>query len=80
MKFNAFNVAMLASSAVAFPTMDAFEKLAKLNARQIDAASPQGSGALPSNPPAFDAAAQLVDVSGEYAVSTNCCGTVLNEC
>lgn len=29
---------------------------------------PQGSGALPLTPPPFDAASQLVDVTGEHAV------------
>lgn len=67
MKFNALNVAMLASSAMAFPTLDALDTLMKINGRQIS--SPQGKGALPSTPPPFDAAAQLVDVSGNHSVS-----------
>lgn len=70
MKINALNAVMLAGSAVAFPTMQALEALAKLNARQIDPAAPQGAGALPSTPPPFDAAAQHVDISGVHQVST----------
>lgn len=69
MKFNALNVAMLASSAVAFPTMDAMGALAKLNGRAIDPSAPQGKGALPSTPPAFDAVAQRVSNTGDHAVS-----------
>lgn len=68
MKFTALNVAMLASYAVALPTMDALEALAKLNAREIDPSAPQGRGAAPATPPPFDAAAQRIDVSGEHSV------------
>lgn len=68
MKFTALKVAMLASTTVALPTMEALGALARLNAREVDQSAPQGKGALPSTPPAFDAVAQRVDVSGEHRV------------
>lgn len=60
---------MLASTAMAFPTMEALASLAELNVRSIDPSAPQGQGAFPLVPPPFDAAAQLVDVSGTHSVS-----------
>lgn len=70
-------IAAVAASHVvhAFPKMD--EMTAPLRAealkrlvdakRSIDASAPQGAGALPSITPPFDAAEQLISVSGEYA-------------
>ncbi|CZT22238.1 related to oxidase [Ramularia collo-cygni] len=66
MKFNAINVAMLASCTAAFPTRDAMEALAQLNARAIDPVAPQGRGANPAAPPPFIASQQRVDVSGDH--------------
>lgn len=35
--------------------------------RSVDAAAPQGAGALPATPPPFDAKSQYISTTGQYA-------------
>lgn len=69
--------ALLASNVAAYPGMMGMDRLTaplaeqaykNRNKRQVDAAAPQGVGALPLTPPPFDAASQYVSNTGAYAV------------
>ena len=68
------NVIALAGSAMAFPSREAFEAFSSRDlhprglVQQITTPE-QGVGALPFVPPPFDAASQLVSVTGDHAVS-----------
>lgn len=69
----ALSVALLATNVSAFPAMamDALTEPLKARAlemkpRAINAASPQGAGALPLVPPPFDAKAQYVSNKGAH--------------
>lgn len=76
MKLFALTMAVLATNVAAFARMDALtgplaahaHAHAQWGKRQINAAAPQGAGALPLVPPLFDAKTQYVSNKGAHAV------------
>ena len=67
------NVALLASNVEAFPhfAMDHLTVPLDVESKRLlerqSTTAPQGVGALPLTPPPFNAAAQLIDVTGAHA-------------